>query len=524
MTDTTDQNSTGGPKAAPGGFAPNASALSDTRPATKEATSQDPLATGPQAKGVGVANLTGSEQIGEPAAQSFDRRLIEDPIVPTLLTFSLPLVWSSLMHSVVGTYSAAWVGQVIGPAGLTAVVICNVIIWMMLMSAIMGMATASNIFIAQAYGAKNLTQMKTVTGTSIVFVVISSVMLAGLGWVFTPALVALISTPVEAYAQTIVYLRASCVASIAIFPFVFITIMIRGTGDARTPLVFTAIWLAMFCLFGPAFLVGAVGLPKLGLAGMAYGGGLSAAIALVMMLAWTHRQRHALSLQPHELTFLKPDRQMFSLLVRRGSPIALEGVLISGVYLFLLSMVNRYGAETSAAYSASTQLWGYVQMPIGAIAASVSSIASQNIGAGRWDRVGELAWKSCAVAGAITTFLVVLIYGFGDLLLGLFLPDGGETLSIALRINLLVMWSWIPLAVTLVLFGVVRANGAMMAPALIMIGALWLIRIPFAEAMQPVLGADAIWWSFPAGTISCAALAYAYYRWGDWRSKTLMDG
>lgn len=524
MTDTTDQRMTADPKTAPGETVPNAATPRETSPTIETAKVPEPLAPGPQAKGVGVANLGGGEQIGEPAAPSFDRRLIEGPIVPTLLTFSLPLVWSSLMHSVVGTYSAAWVGQVIGPTGLTAVVICNVIIWMMLMSAVMGMATASNIFIAQAYGAKKLTQMKTVTGTSIVFVLISSLVLAVLGWIFTPMLVALISTPPEAYAQTIVYLRASCIASIAIFPFVFITVMIRGTGDARTPLIFTVIWLALFCLIGPALLVGAVGLPTLGLAGMAYGGGLSAAIALGMMLTWTHIQRHALSLQPDELMYLKPDWHMFSLLLKRGSPIALEGVLISGVYLFLLFMVNRYGAETSAAYAASTQLWGYVQMPIGAIAASVSSIASQNIGAGRWDRVSELAWKSCAVAGIITMLFVLLIYAFGHVLLGLFLPDGGETLTIALRINLLVLWSWIPLAVTLVLFGVVRANGAMMAPALIMIGALWLIRIPFAEAMQPVLGADAIWWSFPVGTISCALLAIAYYRWGDWRSKTLMDG
>jgi Na+-driven multidrug efflux pump len=33
---------------------------------------------------------------------------------------------------------------------------------------------------------------------------------------------------------------------------------------------------------------------------------------------------------------------------------------------------------------------------------------------------------------------------------------------------------------------------------------------------------DAIWWSFPVGTISSALLAYGYYRWGGWRANKPM--
>ena len=149
-------------------------------------------------------------------------------------------------------------------------------------------------------------------------------------------------------------------------------------------------------------------------------------------------------------------------------------------------------------------------------------MASQNIGADRWDRVNDLALKACAVCAGITTVGVGIVYGLGEVLLGLFLPEGGEALATALRLNAIVLWSWIPLAVTMVLFGIVRANGAMVPPTLIMVGSLWMIRIPFADRMQAFLGVDAIWWSFPVGTVTCAALAFAYYRWGRWRSKSLL--
>jgi Na+-driven multidrug efflux pump len=185
-------------------------------------------------------------------------------------------------------------------------------------------------------------------------------------------------------------------------------------------------------------------------------------------------------------------------------------------------MVNRYGAATSAGYGAATQLWGFIQMPIGALSASVAAMASQNIGAGQWSRVRELALKASLLGAGITSGGVLLVYALGEVLLGVFLPEGGDALRMALRINLLVLWSWIPLAITMVLFGIVRANGAMMPPTLIMVGTLWVVRLPFAEVFQRQLGADAIWLSFPVGTIMCAVLACVYYRFGRWKTKSLL--
>ena len=48
------------------------------------------------------------------------------------------------------------------------------------------------------------------------------------------------------------------------------------------------------------------------------------------------------------------------------------------------------------------------------------------------------------------------------------------------------------------------------------------IRIPFAALLQPYMGQEAIWWSFPLGTIASAALSLAYYKWGPWRQMTLL--
>jgi hypothetical protein len=53
---------------------------------------------------------------------------------------------------------------------------------------------------------------------------------------------------------------------------------------------------------------------------------------------------------------------------------------------------------------------------------------------------------------------------------------------------------------------------------------LWVARIPFAYGLAPRWGEDAIWWSFPVGSIVGVVLGALYYRYGDWRNVQLMSG
>jgi len=74
----------------------------------------------------------------------------------------------------------------------------------------------------------------------------------------------------------------------------------------------------------------------------------------------------------------------------------------------------------------------------------------------------------------------------------------------------------------MVLFGVVRANGAVLWPLAILFIAMFPIRIGFATAMQPVLGVDALWLAFPVGSIATLIMAAAYYRFGNWRKLSMV--
>ena len=74
------------------------------------------------------------------------------------------------------------------------------------------------------------------------------------------------------------------------------------------------------------------------------------------------------------------------------------------------------------------------------------------------------------------------------------------------------------------LFGVVRSTGAVLAPLVILIISLLVVRAPFAWLLSPRYGLDMVWWSFPVGTAVAMALAVAYYKYGGWRKATMLGG
>ncbi|HEY0437969.1 MAG TPA: MATE family efflux transporter, partial [Phenylobacterium sp.] len=230
-----------------------------------------------------------------------------------------------------------------------------------------------------------------------------------------------------------------------------------------------------------------------------------------------------LVLRPSEWRLLIPDLTIIRGLLLKGMPMGVQMMVISLAAVTMLSFVNRYGVHTSAAYGAASQLWTYVQMPAMALGAAVSSMAAQNVGAGRMDRVERVAMIGAAYAILFTGVPIVILQLSDPFVLQAFLKSTSPSLPIAVHLNRFVLWGFIPFGVAFIFSGIVRATGAVWPPLLAMIISLWVVRVPLAVFMEPYLGADAIWLAFPIGSLTTLALAGGYYRWGGWRKARMLD-
>ena len=451
------------------------------------------------------------------ASRSFPRRdLVEGPIGRTLFLFALPVLGGNALQNLNGTVNAFWVSHSLGVEAVTAISNANIIMQLML-GAVFGVSMAANILIGQAFGAQDMRMVKRVVGTATSFFIALPSVVALIGAIATPHILAAMGTPMDARPEAIAYLRVIFAAMPFMYFFAYMQMAQRGGGDSTTPFYFMILAVALDSTLNPLLIRGIGPFPRLGIAGAAAATFIGQGTSLIALMVFLYRRKSHLLLRRQDLRLLWPDPEILRALVLKGLPMGVQMIVLSVAAMMMISLVNHYGSLTTAAYGAASQIWSYVQMPAMALSAAVSSMAAQNVGAQRWDRVGQIAGKGVAIGLAITGLVVLTIYGLGDVVLGLFLPPGSAALPIARHIDAQVLWAFILFSVTFTLFGIVRATGAVWAPLGVLVISMWVIRVPFALILTPHFGAEAIWWSFPLGTISSAALATLYYLYGGWR-------
>ncbi|THD77561.1 MAG: MATE family efflux transporter [Phenylobacterium sp.] len=448
--------------------------------------------------------------------------LTTGPIGKTLITFALPVLGSNILQSLNGTANAFWVSHQLGEAALTATSNANQILFLML-GAVFGVSMAANIMIGQAIGSGDQGLAKRVIGTSTAFFIALSLGVGVAGFLLTPHILDAMRTPPDARADAIAYLRVIFAAMPFMYFFSFVMMAQRGLGDSRTPFYFSLAAVGMDVLLNPMLIIGVGPFPRLGIAGSAASTLISQTITLAAMITYLYRTKSLLVLRPSEWRLLIPDLGIIKNLVLKGLPMGFQMIVISLAAVTMMSLVNQYGVHTSAAYGAAAQLWTYVQMPAMALGAAVSSMAAQNVGAGKMDRVNQVARIGVVYAFLMTATPVLIIYLADPWVLRIFLPATSLSLPIAVHINSYVLWGFIAFGMAFIYSGVVRATGAVWPPLIAMIISLWAVRIPFANLLTPSMGADAVWLSFPIGSITTLVLAAGYFRWGNWRKARMLD-
>lgn len=445
-----------------------------------------------------------------------EKDLTTGPITSTLLLFALPVLGSNLLQSINGSINAVWVGRLLGEQALAATSNANLVMFLVL-GVVFGVGMAATILVAQAAGRHDLAEARRVVGTGTTSFIVLAVCFALAGGYWTDDILALLGTPPDALPLATAYLRVIFIAMPAMNLLGYLMAILRGAGDSRTPFAFMALSVALDVALNPLLIKGYGPFPELGIAGSAWATLIGQVVSVIALVVVVYRRKDPLRLTGADLTLLRPDLSLVKVLVFRGVPIGMQILVISVAALTIMSLVNQAGSQVTAAYGIAAQLWTYVQMPALAVGAAVSSMAAQNVGAGKWDRVAGITGAGIGINLVLTTTLVIALYLFERPVLGLFLGTDGTAIDLAIRINRFVVWSFILFGITIVLFGTVRSTGAVLPPLLILAASLLVVRTLFAYSLRGTLGLDALWISFSVGSVVSVLLASLYYRYGRWR-------
>ena len=449
------------------------------------------------------------------------RDLTKGSIAQTMLLFALPTLGSSILQSLNGSINAIWVGRFLGEEALAATANGNILMFI-LISFVFGFGMASTILIGQAIGRRDNVMVKRTMGTALGSVIPITVVIAALGWLFAPSLLDLLGTPTIAFDLALTYLRMIFLAMPVTLTFTMLMMALRGTGDSTTPLWFIILSVAIDLGLTPTLILGLGPFPQWGIYGAAFATATANAVALIGLFIVLYKRGSVLAFKRSELSYLLPDRKILASMFSKGLPMGLQMVVISSAAMTMLALINREGVQTTAAYSATQQLWTYVQMPAMALSAAASAMVAQNIGANQWNRVSAITRWGLIFNLVLTGLLIGVLTFFDEAILALFLGEDSTAIPIGRHIQLLATWGFLFFGVAQVLFGSMRANGYVIWPLIVMIIAMYPVRLGFAFGLYPWLGADALWLSFPAGMVATAVMGAGLYLHGKWRKGKVL--
>ena len=426
-----------------------------------------------------------------------------------LRRFCLPLFGSIIFQQLYNIADSFVAGKFIGNDALAAVG-NSYEITLIFIAFAFGCNIGASVIVAQLFGAKQHKDMKTAVSTTFIFCGVLCAALMAVGGLFGDGLLHLINTPENVFADSKLYLDIYILG----LPFVFFynvsTGIFAALGDSKTPFIFLACSslsnIGMDILFVAGF--------DMGVDGVAWATFLCQGVSCVLAVLFVVLRLKKIGAGEKTKLF------SFAILGKVAViavPSILQQSFISVGNIVIQSVINTFGSEVMAGYSAAVKLNNMVVTSLTTLGNGISNYTAQNMGAGKHVRVKQGFRAGLAIVWIICIPVCALYLFAGKYLMYAFLDDvSGAALKTGLTFLRVISPFYFVIAAKLVADGVLRGSG-MMKQFMIATFTDLILRVALAEvlALTP-LGTTGIWMAWPCGWCVSAVLSIIFYRGGAW--------
>ena len=338
--------------------------------------------------------------------------LTEGPILPRLLQFSIPLILSSLLQLLFNAADVVVVGRFAGNNSLAAVGSTGSLI-NLLVNLFMGLSIGANVVAANYFGAKRSKELVETVHTSILVSFVCGIVLTIVGVVGSKYILILMQAPHEVLTLATLYLKIYFGGITATMIYNFGSALLRAKGDTKRPL---------YILFGAGIMNLILNLIfvisfKMDVAGVGWATVISQCFAAAAVLIILVREKDDFKLNFRRLSI---NTHIFAKIVKIGLPAGFQGIMFSFSNVIIQSSVNLFGAETIAGNAAAVNLEGFVYTAMNGFSQGTLTFCSQNLGAGKIDRIKKVVLVSQVCIAIIGALLGGLFLLFRNQLIGIF--------------------------------------------------------------------------------------------------------
>jgi len=432
-----------------------------------------------------------------------------------LLLFSLPLLIGNVFQQLYSTLDAIFLGRFVGDHALAAVG-STMSIFFLIMVLMMGISMGAGVMVAQYFGAKKREELSYTIGTCITLTAILGTFLMVVGPFLTRPLLVFLDTPPEIIDYSVTYINVIMLGILGMSYFNMLSGILRGVGDALSPLVYLAF--SSLLSIGLNYLF--VGVFGWGVMGAAVSTILAQTLSALLCLRKLMQMRDIFEIK---LFYLKPVKKYLSQVMKLGLPTGFSQAIFSIAMMVIQPLANGFGYLFLATNIIVMKVDGFVMMPNFSYGNAMTVYSGQNMGADKVERVTNGTKQCLYLAVGTAAIMVAVILSFGENIAGLF-TQTEEVLHQAVHFLRILAFGYLAFSVNMVLWGTIRGAGDAITPMYASLLNTALIRVPLAYLMVHLMGRpEALIYSMLISWVTITLMSVVAYKIGRWKTKGIVE-
>lgn len=396
--------------------------------------------------------------------------MTQGPIFTKLLMFSVPLIFSSVLQLLFNAADIVIVGRyAVNGDDCLAAVGSNGSLINLIVNLFQGLAIGTNVVAANFFGAGKKKELKDTVQTAMVMSVIAGIILTVIGVVFAKPLLIMMKSPEEVIDLAVLYLRIYFGGITAMMIYNYGSSVLRAKGDTKRPLYILLVAGIINVLLNFIF----VKILKMDVDGVALATVISqslSAFCVVLLLVKENDEFH------FDIKHLYINGNILAKMIKIGVPAGFQGMMFSFSNVFIQSSINSFGHIMVAGNSAVINLEGFVYTSMNGLSQGTLTFCSQNMGAGKKDRIKKVVFTS-----QISVFTVGLILGglfllFGRSLIGIYTTNP-DVIEVGMQRCWIIFTTYYLCGMMDSMGNAVRGIGHSLLPAIITIFCVCIMRI-----------------------------------------------
>lgn len=438
--------------------------------------------------------------------------MLHGKIIPALISFTIPILLSSLLQLLYNAADIIVVGQFAGKEAVGAVGATTSLIHL-ITNLFIGLSVGVNVVVGQHIGAGEEKQVPVIVNNALILSIVSGGLVTLVGVCLSKQMLLLTQIPDNIIPFASKYLFITFLGAPALMAYNFCAAALRAYGDTKRPLIYLAVSGLVNIVLNVLFVAGF----HMDVDGVALATIISQYIAAIMVVVTLLKEKGCCRI---DLKNMKFSIEKTLQIIKTGVPAGIYSIMFSLANVVIQSGANSFDSDiVVSGVAAAASLEGFIYTGMNSVAVATTSFVSQNYGARRFDRIKKTVGSSLLLGCAVWVVMSTAFFLLQDFLYALYLPNDPAAIEYGIQRTNIIITTYFMVTFMDVATGAIRGMGrsaltsviSLLGTCGIRVGWIFLVFYPVKEFLSVKASLSVLYSVYPiswAITIMCLYVSY----------------